>query len=93
MRRTGIGQDGDRHRAILARRGWRPSPPVGNTARQMGSKWYYEDTNSIGNGGGYGAPSIASVPTLNAETPAFADEDDARERRVVERKLVGITSK
>lgn len=67
----GLGKTVTAIALILARRGWRPSPPVGNTARQMGSKWYYEDTNSVGNGGGYGLPAIASVPRLNAETPAF----------------------
>ena len=67
----GLGKTVTALALVLARRGWRPSPPIGYTARKMESCWYYEDTNS-GGAGGYGSPAVmAAVPTLDAETPAI----------------------
>jgi len=56
---------------VLARRGWRPNPPSGHTARQSGESWYYEETAALTNDA-YGSPSHQSVPKLLDESPGGA---------------------
>lgn len=68
----GLGKTVTALALVLARRGWRPSPPRGCTARKIGEGWYYEETNSGAGLGGYGSPmSDATPPTLTAQTPTF----------------------
>jgi len=68
---------------VLARRGWRPAPPPGLTARQQGSGWYYEDIAALdayvtSMGVEVNAREGGDASTSAASTPAKSSADDAR---------------
>ena len=61
----GLGKTVTALALVLARRGWRPSPPLGHTARKMGEFWYYEESNSSGEMG-----YASAVPVLQSDASA-----------------------